>query len=292
MGQYITNFSYYQNEGNVPEDLNHGSYQYISLADIIINYMMFYVGDDKAVDNVKKFDARFHAKQIIKKLNFDAFKSMKVIEIDIGSDLKAVFPHDYVDYVRISMNDNGVLRPLSENRGPFSALAYLKDNNDELTFDNDGNVLFGTSEFDTQRLTRGSDNLGDTELCNFFSVGAQYWIDPSRAQTNPLFRINHNAGVIDFDSNMRDESIVLEYISDGMEGGVDADIVVNKFFEDYLYLEMSSRILKGKRLISAVEKKEAKRAASAELRNAKIRASDLHPSRLLMTLRQQDKIFK
>lgn len=291
MGEYITNYSYYQNEGNVPEDINHGSYQYVSLADIINNFMMFYVGDNKAVDNVKKYDARFHAKQIIKKLNYDAFKSMKVLEIDIGSDLKAVFPHDYVDYVRVSLNSNGVLRPLSENNGPFSALAYLKDNNDELTFDNNGEVLYGTSEFDTQRLTRGSDNL-DGDFCNQYSIGAQYGIDPSRAQSNPLFRIDHNAGVIDFDSNMRDESIVLEYISDGMEGGVDANIVVNKFFEDYLYLGMTSRILQGKRLIPAVEKKEAKKSAGAELRNAKIRASDLHPSRLLMTLRQQDKIIK
>jgi len=213
--------------------------------------------------------------------------------MDIGADLKAVFPHDYVDYVRISQNANGTLRPLTENRSPFSAEAYLKDNNDELMFDGAGEVLYGTSEFDQQRLTRGNDNLDNyNDNCSRYNIGAQYGLDTSRANTNPLFRINRNAGVIDFDSNMRDESIVIEYVSDGMEGGIDANIVVNKFFEQYLYLGMTSRILQTKRLISAVEKKDALRLASSALRNAKLRASDLHPSRLLMMLRGQDKIMK
>jgi len=293
MGEYITDYAYYLNNGNGPENANIGSYQYITAADIITNYMMFYVGDDKAVDNVKEYDVRFHAKQLIKKLNFDTLKRNKVVEITIGSNLKAVMPHDYVDYVRISQNANGVLRPLSENRSPFSANAYLNDNAGGLMFDSNGEVLYGTSEFDMQRLTRNTDNLGEhNDFCSYYSVGAQYGIDPNRANTNPLFRINHEAGVIDFDSNMRDESIVLEYISDGMENGNDESIVVSKFFEDYMYLGLTARILRGKRGISAVEKKEAKRDASAELRNAKLRSSDLHPSRLLMTLRQQDKIIK
>lgn len=290
---YISNYEYYLNGGVAPEDKNHGSYQYVSLPDIVTNYMMFYTGDDQIVDNVKKYTVRFHAKQIVKKLNYDAFKTNRVLEDTIGSDLKLVMPHDYVDYIRISLERNGVLYPLTENQKPFSAEAYLKDNQGELLFDGNGEVLYGTSELDIERLA-DTETISGTgnNICTSYAVGARFGLDTSKANGNPLFVVNQNAGVIDFDSRMRDELVVLEYISDGMKNGVDANIAVNKFFEDYMYLALSARILKSKRGISAVAKKEAKREASAELRNAKIRASDMHPSRLLMTLRGQDKWIK
>lgn len=290
MAQYITNYQYYQNGGVMPEDANHGSYQYISLADIINNYELFYVGDDKEVDNVAKSTIRFHSKQAVKQLNYDAFKSTRVLETTIGSDLKLVFPHDYVNWIRISKEENGTLFTLHENQSSFSAESYLKDNNNELLFDGNGEVLYGTSILDQERLSAVEDTSVST--CNSYRIGGKFGMDPTKAQGNPLFRINRRAGVIDFDSNMRDKLVVIEYISDGMEGGVDADIVVNKFFEKYLYAYMNYEILNNKRNIPAVTVQKAMRKKTAEYNNAKIRISDLHPSKLLMTLRGQDKWIK
>jgi len=291
---YITNYNYYLNDGVVPKAKNHGAYQYISLPDIINNYMLIYVGNDKIVDNVQKHTVRFHAKQAIKELNYNAFRNIKVLETTVGSDLKLIMPAGYVDYVRISLESNGVLFPLSENTKPMSASSYLRDNNNELLFDNTGEVIYGSSELDAKRLS-GSTSTTDEDSygnCTQYSIGQRYGLETSEANTNPRFRINRAAGVIDFDSNMRDKLVVLEYISDGMEGGVDADIVINKFFEKYMYLYLSAEILRAKRGISAVEKRSAAKKAEAESRNARIMMSDIDPARLLMTLRGQDKRIK
>lgn len=291
---YITNYNYYLNEGVVPESKNHGSYQYISLPDIINNYMLIYVGDDKVVDNVKKHIVRFHAKQAIKDLNYNAFRNIKVLETTIGSDLKLIMPSGYVDYIRLSMESNGVLYPLTQNTKPMSAVSYLKDNNDELLFDNTGEVLYGSSELDSQRLSATPATYGSAEsaFCNRYSIGGQYGLDTSEANSNPRFRINRASGVIDFDSNMRDKLVVIEYISDGMEGGVDSDIVIHKFFERYMYSYLTAEILDAKRGVSAVEKRKAAKKKEADGRNARIMISDIDPSRLLMTLRGQDNQIK
>ena len=39
---YLTGYQYYENNGNIPEDANWGSYQYISLEDIVNNFMLIY----------------------------------------------------------------------------------------------------------------------------------------------------------------------------------------------------------------------------------------------------------
>jgi len=291
---YITNYNYYLNDGVVPKSKNHGSYQYISLPDIINNYMLIFVGNNKIVDNVKKHTVRFHAKQAIKELNYNAFRCIKVLETTVGSDLKLIMPHDYVDYVRISLEQNGVLRPLTENTVPMSANSYLRDNNNELLFDNAGEVLYGSSELDATRLSASPRGV-DSDMydnCNRYSIGANYGLETSLANGNPSFRVNRKAGVVDFDSSMRDKLVVLEYISDGMEGGVDVDIVINKFFEKYMYAYLTAEILRAKRGISAVDKRSAAKKAEAESRNARIMVSDIDPARLLMTLRGQDKRIK
>ena len=37
---YITDYQYYENGGIVPEDSNWGSYQYVTLEDIVNNFML------------------------------------------------------------------------------------------------------------------------------------------------------------------------------------------------------------------------------------------------------------
>lgn len=288
---YITDYVYYENGGTPPTNLNQGSYQYVTLPDIINNYMLIYVGEDKIVDNVKKHVVRFHAKQAIKDLNYNASRSVKVLETTIGSDLKLVMPHDYVDYVRMSLEQNGVLRPLTESSSVFSANAYVLDGNGDLTFDGNGAVIYGTSELDTERLAATPAEV-DSDVCTRYTVGAQYGLETSEAQGNPRFWVNRDSGVIDFDSDMLDKLIVLEYISDGMMSGIDADIVVDKFFEAYMYAYISHMILKTKRNIPGDRREEARREKVKEYRNARIMMSDIDPLRLLMKLRGQDKWIK
>ena len=42
---YINDYAYYANSGAIPQDKNWGSYQYVSLNDIVNNFMLMYQGN-------------------------------------------------------------------------------------------------------------------------------------------------------------------------------------------------------------------------------------------------------
>ena len=291
---YITPYQYYTNNGNIPEDQNWGSYQYTTLADIVNNFMLMYVGSDKLLSNVKRYEVIFHAKQAIKQLNFDALRSIKSIEMEVGDNLKFILPSDYVNYVRISILVNGVLRPLYENKQVNTAKGYLQDNNYKVLFDQNGEILIGDSQLDIDRLeAKLYDGPGMYNGCygwcvdGFwyfgYEVGAKFLVDPSTLHTGPSFRVNN--GVIDFSSGVSGHRIVLEYISDGMANGNDAEVNVHKFAEEFVYRYIKWCLLNAKYGIPMYERKMARDEKQAEFRNAKLRLSNLHPSRLIMTMR-------
>jgi hypothetical protein len=77
-----------------------------------------------------------------------------------------------------------------------------------------------------------------------------------------------------------------------MEGNVDANISVNKLFEDYIYAYINYAILSSKFGVQEYLVARARKKKSSLLRNAKIRLSNIHPGRLLMNLRGRDKWIK
>jgi hypothetical protein len=298
---YITPYQYYTNGGVVPADANWGSYQYVTLSDVLNNFTLMYVGLDKQLVNVRRHEMLFHIKQAIKLLNYDAMRDIKTIELEVSDNLKFILPSNYVDYIRISLNINGVLRPLVENRRPNSAQGYLQDNNNNLLFDVNGDVLIGTSKLDLDRINQtaysgvGPYNgvLGwnvDGDWYFGYNVGARFGLETSEANSSPTFRIQN--GVIDFSSGVANQLVVLEYISDGMANGSDTDIQVHKFAEEFVYRYVKWALLNAKTGITEYERTRAKKEKEAELRNTKIRLSNIHPSRLLMSLRGQNKIIK
>lgn len=300
---YITNWQYYTNNGNAPIDANHGSYQYVSLADIVNNFMLMNVGDDKLVNNIKRYEVLFHAKRGIQELNYDALRNFKKIEIQLGDSLKLIMPPDYIDYVRMSINVEGILYPMSENKQPLSASAYLQDNNYNILFDSNGEIITGQSMLEIKNNERqqyfgGGAYNGCWGWCwggdwyFEYNIAGRYGLDPTIANVNPTFSINKQAGVIDFSSGARNHTIVLEYISDGMENGDDTKVSINKMAEDYLYAYIRWAILDNKYGVQEYIIRRAKDEKAKKLRNARIRLSNIHPSRLIMSLRGQGKIIK
>ena len=91
---------------------------------------------------------------------------------------------------------------------------------------------------------------------------------------------------------MANQQCVLQYISDGMENGNNEDIQVNKMFEDYVYAYIKYAILNSKFGVQEYVVNRAKRDKQALLRNAKIRMSNIHPGRLKMNLRGENKWIK
>ena len=69
-----------------------GSYQFVSLKDIISQFMVVYVGDDKLIDKARKIDVQFHAMRGLQELSFDTFKSIKSQEIVLPPSLTMPLP--------------------------------------------------------------------------------------------------------------------------------------------------------------------------------------------------------
>ena len=305
---YISQYQYYDNGGASPEDANWGSYQYVSLKDIVNNFMLMYQGNHSLVNNEERYRILFHAKRAIQELNYDAFKEVKALQLAIDDTSRFILPSDYVNWVRVSLFDNGLLRPLTENIRLTSATAYLQDTNDKVTFDDDGNAVKKEfSAIDTARIEgtkksiylnanspfNGSDGYNvDGSWFFDYAVGARYGLNTETANANPTFKIDAKAGVINFDSTMAGKSVIVEYVSDGMEGGDNSLITVNKLFEEFVYAYIQYSILDSKLGVQEYVVNRARKKKSALLRNAKIRISNIHPGRLLMNLRGQNKWIK
>ena len=305
---YLSQYEYYANSGNSPDDANWGSYQYVSLQDIVNNFGLMYSGNHSLVNNEERYKILFHAKRAIQELNYDAFKEVKVLELSVAESLRYVLPSDFVNWVRISLYKNGVLRPLTENIQTLSSNAYLQDNKGNVLFDQDGNVLRPeNSNIDYDRLkgTKKSIYLNKDNQFNGewgwyinglwyfdFNIGTRYGLNTETANFNPTFNIDKKAGVINFDSSMSGELCILEYISDGMESGDNSLITVNKLFEQYIYAAIKFEILNSKFGVQEYIVNRARKEKTSLLRNAKIRISNIHPGRLLMNLRGMDKVIK
>lgn len=305
---YISQYQYYDNNGDNPQDANWGSYQYVSLQDVVNNFMLMHTGNHSLINNEERYKILFHAKRAIQELNYDAFKEIKVLELSVADSLRYVLPSDYVNWVRISLYKDGWLRPLTENIQALSSSAYLQDNNGNILFDINGNILEPQySNIDYQRLTGTKKSLYLNEGNPYngmwgwyidgswyfdYRIGAAFGLNNETANFNPTFSINKKAGVINFDSTMAGETCILEYVSDGMENGDNSMVSVNKLFEQYIYAAIKYEILNSKLGVQEYVVSRARKERAALLRNAKIRMSNIHPGRLLMNLRGMDKWIK
>ena len=218
--------------------------------------------------------------------------------------MRFVLPSDYVNWVRVSMFKDNTIRPLVENIQVQSALSYVQSATATFTYDGN-NVQTQTSSLDTAR-TDGSLNsiyLNQAKLDqdnippyneDYYDtfIGARYGLNTETANINPTFTIDKKAGVINFNSTMANEQCILEYISDGMENGDDSLITVNKLFEDYIYAYIKYSLLNNKFGVQEYIVNRARKDKTALLRNAKIRLSNIHPGRLLMNLRGENKWLK
>jgi hypothetical protein len=305
---YLTTYQYYENDGNLPLDANWGSYQYVSLQDIVNNFMLMYAGNHSLVNNEERYKILFHAKRAIQELNYDAFKEIKILELSVCDTLRYVLPHDYVNWVRISMYKDGILRPLTENIQTNWSKAYLQDNDCRILFDQDKNILEPKySGIDYDRITGSKKSIYLNQGSPFngmegyyydglwyfdYEIGARFGLNTETANFNPTFKIDKKAGVINFSSGMSGQLCILEYVSDGMEGGDNSLITVNKLFEDYMYAYIEYSILNSKLGVQEYIINRARKRKGSLLRNAKIRLSNIHPGRLLMNMRGKDKWLK
>ena len=182
-----TQRNYYQ--GN-----DFGNYQFTSLDDIITQFTIAYVGENKIIPKVKRADIAFHAQRALQELSFDTFKSIKSQQIDVPATLVMPLPHDYVNYTKLSSVDSAgikhILYPVKETNNPFQ----IKQDDDgvyDFTVDNVAGLL-KNYDFSSTPLTEEWIVISPTNnLTNKYEGGMA--IDDGKIKTSYHTRTGANA---------------------------------------------------------------------------------------------------
>jgi len=278
-----------------------GNYQYTTIKNIVNNFMLTVVGDSNHIKMLHRDIVVFHAKRGLQELNYDVLKEIKGIEFELSDNYTLILPEDYMKYVRVSWIDvAGNFHPMIMNNDTLISAAYLQDNQYAILFDNDGNVLTANQNSYDQTLVAQNtfQFFGDSANANGFDNQLEnggrgrFGMNTDKANGNGWFTVDKRSGVMKFSSNVGTKTIVLEYISDGLEYASLSDIKVNKFAEKALMLYIEVAILSNiDKIPEYVVKRKAKEAHIEKLK-AKTRLNGLNYEELLQVLRGRDKRIK
>ena len=115
---------------------DYGGYQFVSLDDIIAQFQIMYVGEDKVIPKASRTDIAFHAQRALAELSFDTIRSFKSQQIDLPPSLTMILPHDYVNYTKIAWVDAaGIKRPLYPTKHTSNPFHVNQDTNGEYSFE-------------------------------------------------------------------------------------------------------------------------------------------------------------
>ena len=283
---------------------NYGSYSYTKLSDVINNFLIAYVGPGKLIQDVKRTDVIFHAKRAMQEFSYDTLRSINSQELNVPHNLSVVMPQDYVNYVNMYwVDDQGVKHIImpSNNltKDPYSL--PLQDNFGVPTQDNFDNNIEGTSITEDRwknNFLKDKENLIDDTIAGWeyyygwpeFGYGQLYGIDPQYANSNGYFTINDREGKISFSANLVDRLIILEYISDGLS--TDVNTRVPKLAEEAMYAYITHAVIASRINQPEYLVQRLKREASAKLRNAKIRLSNVKTNEIVQVMRGKSKWLK
>lgn len=261
---------YYESEEN------HGSYIYLTIEELVNNFMSNYVGDDSILGATKRSKVVYQMKQGIKQFSFNALREVKSVELELNDTLDIIKPPDYIQYVRISYVDpvSGQCMVLSINEKMPLATAYLQDNKANVLFDKDGFILEGT----TLLSEINDDPTKNTYLrtfvggCNGYCYAGNetLWGLDTSQNFNGSFNTTPRSGKIHFSSDNLSRVILLEYISDGVEYSSESDIRVSKLAEIALYNYVNWNLLSVKLGVQEYIIRRAKKDYDTAYRNAKI----------------------
>lgn len=278
-------------------DENYGDYQFTTIKDVINNFIISYTGEDKIISKIKRTDVLFHAMRGIQEFNFDVLPSNKSVEIEIGPQLYFVLPQDYVNYVKLTWNDNGIERVIYPTSKTSNPLPILQDHNYEYLFDQQNREILEAQESNTwhdfrQRGTSNDSSLNEqaADLLKKGNNGQRYGLDPQYMQSNGVFFMDPIQGLIRFSSDMVNRIVTLKYVSDGL--ATDEEMVIHKLAEEALYKYIAYAVLSVRPNIPEYVVQRFKKESYAAKRNAKLRLSNIKLEEITQIMRGKSKQIK
>ena len=285
---------------------NWGSYSYLTLNEVIDNFLNIYVGDDQMIKSLQRKQVLFHARRAMQELSYDTLKAYKSQELTVPTGLSVPIPKDYVNYTRVAWADtSGVLHTIYP-------LSGLSGNPYELPITDGATGIPSQSSYDTNldasqsiiedrwKKANQDDLVGNYDAYSAAGVfdyvwwkqayGQRYGLDPEVSQTNGWFSINERTGKFSFSSNLVNKVIQLSYISDGLSYTLNS--IVPKMVEEALYAQILNRVCMTRRDIDGATKGFFKRDSYVKTRNAKLRIQNLKLDEIVQTFRGQSKWLK
>jgi len=175
----ITHSAYYQGGEK-------GGYQFTSLEDIINQFLVAYVGENKIISKVSRTDVAFHAQRAMQELSFDTFKSIKSQEIELPPSLTMILPHDYVNYTKLSWSDSaGIKHPLYPTKDTSNPFKIKQEDNGGYDFTIPVDSVFLNGDFSELVKETGSDV--ETAWKRTTPTGAAYTSTP----TGKMVKVNN-----------------------------------------------------------------------------------------------------
>jgi hypothetical protein len=274
-----------------------GGYQYVGIDDLIANFQVNYVGEDKIIKKVKLPEISFHVQRAIAELSYDTFRSEKTQEIDIPPTLRMRLPHDYVNYVKLSWTDNGgVERVIYPARKSSNPKAILQNEGYDYLYNEDGSLLDSLNSYtlDTFQSANGPTNtveeVSGPDVDATLAEGRRFGLNPEHAQFNGLFMIDNRTGYIFFSSGLANKNITLKYISDSL--GTEDEIRVHKLAEEAVYKWVAHAILASRVNTPEYIIARFKKERFAAVRQAKLRLSNLKIEELNLIMKNKSKHIK
>ena len=292
--------AYYGDSGN------HGSYQFISLTEIIDSFRAAYVGPGKICEKVMDQDITYFALRGMQELSYDTLKSTKDWEIVVPATLVMVMPVDYVNYVKLTWSDGAgiehIIYPTSKTSNPRDITETVRDaggfttggTTTDLTSDESSTTW---ENYETPSENQNTDYDYDSDLYDL-NQGQRFGIDPQHAQTNGSFFIDEDVGKFHFSSNLSGKTLILKYISDGIitnaaNTALDLDATkIHKFAEEAIYKYMAYGLLSARTDGNPGMLQLLKKERFAEQRKAKLRLSNIKIEELTQIMRGKSKWIK
>ena len=282
----------------------YGDYRYISLANLVNNFMIMYVGDGKIISGAKSRDVLFHVKRTIQEFSYDISKVEKIQEVEVGPSLSIPMPQDYVNYVSISYVDQyGIEHVIPRGRITSKpSEAILQDDDFNYQYDDQDNLATTSALTDDRfkSLDYGDFSGSYSNEDYYYNVeynadklvnsGARYGGDAELMNQNGFFVIDENTGTINFTSNLSGALITIKYISDSL--GTDEEMKVHKFAEEAIYKSVAHAILSTMSQVPEYIVARFRRDRRAAMRNAKLRLYDLKLQEMTQVMRGKSKNIK
>lgn len=272
-------------------DDNYGKYQYVPLTEVVNNIMLKSQFDDSIIKNIKRSLVLSFVKEGVRELTREVESTEQGFEITVPDSLVWPLPQDYVSYVGIGVvKRNGAtgsfnVYELDIDYNMHTSIGYLQDNDANIIFDSDGQIIEADSSnaiaYPFKREVNNSHYLGNNPTK-----------DTSKYSKHGLFSINERRGVIVFSSDLADKEVVIKYKSDGLEAELSNSVVyihkhIKKPLEEYVIWQFLSI----KKNISESRITSARNKFLSSRHKAVLARSDFDMMRILKHADSATKIF-